>query len=85
MPVESAGANRVPIVPEDSGSHRHRDLGATFPAGFDRGLVIDLESYGAEFDTTVTFWKLNFMKITLFLFPSQTSTNVTEKSFLQYT
>ena len=27
VPVESAGANRVPIVPEDSGSHRHRDLG----------------------------------------------------------
>ena len=26
---------------------------ATFPAGFDRGLTIDLESYGAEFDTTV--------------------------------
>ena len=25
VPVESAGANRVPIVPEDSGSHRHRD------------------------------------------------------------
>ena len=25
----------------------------TFPAGFDRGLAIDLESYGAEFDTTV--------------------------------
>ena len=24
VPVESAGANRVPIVPEDSGSHRHR-------------------------------------------------------------
>ena len=26
---------------------------ATFQAGFDRGLAIDLESYGAEFDTTV--------------------------------
>ena len=26
VPVESAGANRVPIVPEDSGSHRHRAL-----------------------------------------------------------
>ena len=26
VPVESAGANRVPIVPEDSGSHRHRDI-----------------------------------------------------------
>ena len=26
VPVESAGANRVPIVPEDSGSHRHRVL-----------------------------------------------------------
>ena len=25
VPVESAGANRVPIVPEDSGSHRHRE------------------------------------------------------------
>ena len=28
-------------------------LGTTFPAWFDRGLVIDLESYGPEFDTTV--------------------------------
>ena len=27
VPVESACANRVPIVPEDSGSHRHRDVG----------------------------------------------------------
>ena len=27
--------------------------GATFPVGFDRGLAIDLESYDAEFDTTV--------------------------------
>ena len=27
VPVESAGANRVPIVPEDSGSHRHRVQG----------------------------------------------------------
>ena len=25
---------------------------ATFPAGFDRGLAIDLESYDTEFDTT---------------------------------
>ena len=25
VPVESAGANRVPIVPEDSGSHIHRE------------------------------------------------------------
>ena len=29
------------------------NLGGTFPAGFDRGLAIDLESYDAEFDTTV--------------------------------
>ena len=28
-------------------------LGVTFPAGFDRGLAIDLKSYDAEFDTTV--------------------------------
>ena len=27
VPVESAGADRVPIVPEDSGSHRHRARG----------------------------------------------------------
>ena len=26
VPVESACANRVPIVPEDSGSHRHREI-----------------------------------------------------------
>ena len=25
VPVEAAGADRVPIVPEDSGSHRHRE------------------------------------------------------------
>ena len=30
VPVESAGANRVPIVPEDSGSHRHRDYRTVF-------------------------------------------------------
>ena len=46
------------------------------------GLAIDLESYGAEFDTTVIL-ETDFMKITIFLFPTQTSTNVTEKSFLQ--
>ena len=27
VPVESAGADRVLIVPEDSGSHRHREIG----------------------------------------------------------
>ena len=32
-----------------------RVTGATFPAGFDRGLAIDLKSYDAEFDTTVIF------------------------------
>ena len=55
-------------------------LGSTFPAGFDRGLAIDLESYGPSL-TPPSFWKLNFMKITIFLFPTQTSTNVTRKRF----
>ena len=26
---------------------------ATFPAGFDRGLAIDLKSYDTEFDNTI--------------------------------
>ena len=31
VPVESAGANRVPVVPEDSGSHRHRACSCLCP------------------------------------------------------
>ena len=37
VPVESAGADRVPIVPEDSGSHRHR-VSALFHERERRGL-----------------------------------------------
>ena len=34
---------------------------ATFPAGVDRGLTMDLESYDAEFDTTVILeWKQQY-------------------------
>ena len=56
-------------------------IGATFPAGSDRRLAIDLESYDAEFDTTVIL-ETEFHENNIF-FLTQTSTNVTEKSFLQ--
>ena len=53
-------------------------LGATFPAGFDRGLTIDLESYDAKFDTTVIL-ETEFHENNNIFISTQTSTNVTEK------
>ena len=50
-------------------------LGVTLRFGtFD--LESSGESYDAEFDTTV-IWKPNFMKITIFIFPTHTCTNAT--------
>ena len=54
---------------------------ATFPSGSAGGSTIDLESNDAEFDAVIL--ETEFMKVTIFFFPIQTSTNVTEKSFLQ--
>ena len=49
--------------------------------GLTGGLTIDLESYDTEFDTTVIL-ETEFHENNN-IFPTQTSTNVTEKSFLQ--
>ena len=46
------------------------------------GLTIDLESYGTEFDTTVIL-ETEFHENNNIFISHQTSTNVTEKSFLQ--
>ena len=56
---------------------------ATFPGGFDRGLTIDLESYDADSDTTVIL-ETELHENNNILFLTQTSTNVTENSFLQW-
>ena len=42
VPVESAGANRVPIVPEDSGSHRHREFNTLRPKQDGRHFADDI-------------------------------------------
>ena len=61
----------------------YTQLGATFLAGFDRGWSIDLKSYDAEFDTTVIL-QTDFHENNKILISHQTSTNTTEKSFLQF-
>ena len=52
------------------------------PSWVYRGLTIDLESYDAKFDTTVIL-ETEFHENSNISFPTQTGTNVTEKSFLQ--
>ena len=71
----------LPAISTNTDFYTH--LGATYLAGLTRRLTIELKIYDAGFfDTTVTL-ETELHENNNILFPSTTSTNVTEQSFLQ--